>query len=210
MMYISERIIVLASIVWAITTMLIQTATARGVGRKDYSVKAGSVIRGIIFNFTWAMLPGHKETMRLHPVKFTIGVLMHIGVFLAIAKVLLLLVSPQMTPFSPIAFGVILGVAALCGFYLFCRRIFSKELRSMSSPEDYLSILITIGFLFAAIAHEFSLMNTGLFLILAAIVFFYMPFGKLKHGWFFFIVRLEYGARLGYRGTYPAKSGAKE
>jgi len=209
-MFETERIIASAGIVWAIIAMLMQTLTARGGGHKDYSVKAGSVLKGIIFNFTWAMLPGHKETMRLHPIKFTIGVLLHIGIFLAIAKILILIVYPQMAAFNPIAFGLILGIAVLCGIYLFFRRIFSVELRLMSSPEDYLSILVTICFLLAAIVHEFKIMNTGVFLILAALLFFYMPFGKLKHGWFFFIVRVDYGARLGYRGTYPAKSGAKE
>ena len=209
-MFETERIIASASIVCAVMALVAQGVLARGSGRKDYSVKAGSSLKGVIYNFTWAMTPGHKETIRLHPVKFTIGVLMHIGIFLAIIKVLLLLIYPLMTPHSPVTTGVILGIAAICGFYLFLRRIFSVELRSMSSPEDYLSILMTLGFLSVAIAHEFGLMNSGVFLICAAVLFLYVPFGKLRHLLFFFIARADYGMRLGYRGTYPAKSGAKE
>ena len=209
-MYAVERIVAAVSIIWAIAAMVLQTLAARGGGRRDYSAKAGNSLKGIIFNLTWAMLPGHKETISLHPIKFAIGVLMHIGVFLAIARVLLLLIFPRMPLPSPIAFGVILGIAALCGVYLLLRRIFSIELHAMSSPEDYLSILMTIGFLSAAILHGLNIMSTSVFLILAAILFFYMPLGKLKHGWFFFVARMDYGARLGYRGTYPAKSGVGE
>ena len=193
-----------------VIVLLAQYASARGRGRKDYSAKAGSPINGIIYNFTWALMPAHKETIRLHPVKFAVGVLMHIGIFLAIAKALLLLVVPSLSPCCPIAFGLILGIAALCGLYLFLRRVFSVELRLMSSPDDYISILLTLVFLLMAMGHESGLMDSDGFLIYASILFFYLPLGKLKHALFFFIARADFGARLGYRGTYPAKSGVKE
>jgi len=198
------------SILWAVSVLIVQWIFSRGRGRRDYSVKDGSVARGVIYNFTWAMMPQHKETIRNHPLKFTIGILMHIGVFIAIAKVLILLVFPQMRPLGPGILGVLLSISSLCGLYLFIRRVFSIELRSMSSPEDYLSILITISFILAASAHEFGLMSAEIFLLLSALVFFYLPVGKLKHALFFFIARTDYGIRLGYRGTYPAKSGVKE
>ena len=206
----TERIITAISIVWAVIILIAQWALARGTGRRDHSVKAGSTVRGVIYNFTWALMPQHKETIRNHPLKFTIGVLMHIGVFIAIAKVLILLVFPRMNPFSPVILGVMLIISSLCGLYLFLRRVFSIELRSMSSPEDYFSILITIAFILVASAHEFGLMSAGIFLLHAAVVFFYLPVGKLKHALFFFIARTDYGIRLGYRGTYPAKSGVNE
>jgi len=197
------------SILWAVTVLIVQWILARGTGRRDYSVKDGSVARGIIYNFTWAMMPHHKETIRNHPVKFTIGLLMHIGVFIAIAKILILLVFPNSNPFSPPILGVMLIISTLCGLYLFFRRIFSIELRSMSSPEDYISVLITIAFILVASAHEFGIMSAGLFLLHASVVFFYLPVGKLKHAMFCFIARTDYGIRLGYRGTYPAKSEVK-
>jgi nitrate reductase gamma subunit len=205
-----ERIIALGSITWAVIVLLLQWATPWVGRRKDFSVKAGSPLRGVIYNFTWAMLPSHKETIRLHPIKFSIGFMMHIGALLAILRILLLLINPRMVIFSPVVWGVIFGISALCGIYLFLRRVFSPALRLMSSPDDYLSILLTIGFLLMGIAHASGIITSGSFLVYAAVLFFYMPFGKLKHALFFFIARAEYGARMGYRGTYPAGSGMKE
>jgi hypothetical protein len=87
------------------------------------------------------------------------------------------------------------------------RRIISLNLRFMSSPDDYVSILLSLAFMLSAIAQESGLVNAEVFLIVAAIVFFYLPLGKLKHALFFFVARADYGARLGYRGTYPVRNG---
>jgi nitrate reductase gamma subunit len=209
-MFETARIVVFISIVWAIIALIVQAIIARGHGRVEYSKKAGSVSQGIIYNFTWAMLPSHKETISKHPIKFTIGVLMHVGIFITIAKVLILLINPRIPPSGSIAIGFFLGLASVCALYLFLRRVFSRELHSMSSPDDYISILLALGFMVMGIAHEFSLAGPGAFLIFAAILFFYLPVGKLKHALFFFIARADYGARLGYRGTYPAKTGSRE
>lgn len=206
----TEQIIISISIAWAVIGLLVQWILARGGGRKDYSVRAGNPVLGIIYNFTWAMTPAHKETIRLHPVKFIIGILMHVGIFLAILKVLLLLINPSGAPFVPVPVSVILGVALLCGLYLFLRRCYSPDLRLMSSPDDYISIMLSLGLLLAAILHEFGLITNGALLIYASVLFFYLPLGKLSHALFFFIARAEYGARLGYRGTYPVKHSAKE
>jgi len=209
-MLLPERIITLVSIIWAVIALTFQVVCARGSGRKDYSVPAGSPIKGIIYSFTWAMLPSHKETIRLHPVWFTVGVVMHIGILLAMSKVLLVLINPQMAPIGVTIFRSLFPVALLCAIILFLKRIFSVTLRSMSSPDDYISILLVIDFLFVALAREFGWMNPGVFLIHASVLFFYLPLGKLKHALFFFVARADYGARLGYRGTYPAKIGVKE
>ena len=209
-MLLPERIITLVSIIWAIAALTLQVVSARGNGRNDYSVPAGSPIKGVIYNFTWAMLPSRKETIRLHPIWFTIGVVMHIGILLAILKVLVVLIRPEAAPIGVMIFRSLFPVALLCAIVLFLKRIFSVTLRSMSSPDDYISILIVIDFLFVALAREIGWMNAGVFLIHASVLFFYLPLGKLKHALFFFVARAEYGARMGYRGTYPAKIGVKE
>jgi len=206
----TERIIASVSIIWAISALIYQWIKARGKGRIDYSAQAGDPMKGIIYNFTWAMLPSHKETISHHPVKFLIGLIMHIGIFAAILKVLLTLLFPDLGPISPVVMGIILGLSALSGIYLFLRRIFTVEMRAMSCPEDFISILVTTGFILMALANESGLIGPGAFLIYSAILFFYLPLGKLRHALFFFIARAEYGSRLGYRGTYPAKSGVKE
>ena len=204
-MYETERIITAISIGWAAIALAVQVVRARGAGRRDYSVRAGSVIQGIIYNFTWAMMPKHKETIRLHMFEFVIGVVMHIGIFLGIIRVIQLIINPQLVRFYPMFWNFIIGLTVLCSFYLFLRRIISAELRKLSIPDDYISILLVFGFLFMDLLTEFRLVSIPIYLIYSSILFFYMPLGKLRHVLFFFVVRAEYGGRLGYRGTYPAK-----
>lgn len=209
-MFETARIVVLVSIVWAISALIAQVIVARGRGRVDYSNRAGNVTQGIIYNFTWAMLPSHKETIRHHPVKFTIGVLMHISIFATIAQVLVLLIAPNIPPFNSFAYGFFVGIGAVCGTYLFLRRVFSHDLHTMSSPDDYIAVVMTLAFIILGIAQDFGIITTGAFLIYSAVLFFYLPIGKLKHALFFFVARADYGARLGYRGTYPAKTGSRD
>jgi nitrate reductase gamma subunit len=192
------------SMIWAILLLVAQVLHAGG-NRKDYSVRSGSPIKGVIYNFTWAMTPWHKETIRLHPAKFTIGVLMHIGVFLAIAEILVLVIFPGTQVYKLTLIVAVLGIALLSGLYLLFRRIMSIEMRSISNPEDYFAIIMTLGLLIAAMAHGLSILSTNSLLIYAAILFFYLPLGKLNHGLFFIAVRADLGALLGYRGVYPAR-----
>lgn len=206
----TERIVALISIVWAILLLLVQWYIAWGGGRIEFSAPSGRAISGIIYNFTIAMLPSHKESISKHPMKFVIGLLMHIGVFISIVKVLILLISPGTAPIIPNFISILLGISVICGFYLFVRRIITVDLRSMSVPDDYISILLTIGLMIMAIAHETGQILSGAFLIYASIIYFYMPLGKLKHVLFFFIARAEYGGRLGYRGVYPVHNSVKE
>lgn len=209
-MLLTVRTITAASVAWVIVALFVQYFLARKRGSKDYSTSAGGRLKGVIYNFTWAMAPGHKETLRLHPVKSSIGILMHVGVLVAVAYILVLAVNPQHARCCPYIFGVIPGIAALCAFYLLVRRVFTPEMRAMSSPDDYLSIMLTFGLLIAAVMHEFSLIGTRYLLGYAAVLFFYLPIGKLKHALFFFLARADFGARMGYRGTYPAGRNAKE
>ena len=41
----------------------------------------------------------------------------------------------------------------------------------------------------------------------AALIFLYLPLGKLRHAVFFFVARGDYGWRLGHRGVYPPAGG---
>jgi len=194
----------------AFIALVVQFLLARGKGRVDHSQGVGKPLDGIIYNFTIAMLPSHKETIRNHPFKFAVGLMMHIGVFLSIIKVLLVLIIPDMPPISPIVSAIVLGISVICGFYLFMRRIITKDMRYMSTPDDYISVLLTIGLIISAIAHETGQITSGALLIYSTVLFFYLPLGKLRHALFFFVARADYGSRLGYRGVYSMKNGVSD
>lgn len=198
-----ERIIAAASLVWAAAWLSAQLLLAWGGGRRDYSARAGSRLRGVLYNFSAAMTPAHKETIRHHPFKFTVGLLMHVGVGVAILKILVLLARPDVPPLAPIPLGGFLALTAAAAGYLFVRRLLSPTLRAMSAFDDYLASFVTLAYLALAALHEFGRLSAGAFLLGDAAVTFYLPLGKLRHALFCPIARLDLGRRLGYRGTYP-------
>ncbi len=201
-----ERIIVVASLIWAAALLLWQLARAWGGGRKDYAASKGSPVKGVLYNFTVAMTPGHKEVIRNHPFKFIVGMTMHVGVGIAIYKVLALLINPDTPPLAPIPLGTFLGVTAAAALFLFVRRFFSANLRRMSAFDDYLASFVTMAYLAVASLHEFGILGSSVFLLADAAATFYIPLGKLRHVLFCPVSRLDFGRRLGFRGTFPTRN----
>ena len=156
------------------------------------------------YNFSAAMTPAHKETIRHHPFKFAVGVVLHVGVGVAWLEVLILLLWPQNPLGLSLAAASVSALSLPAGLYLLARRAVSKNLRAMSCPDDYLSALVTCGLVAAAALYGFGIIAASPFLIVAAVTFFYLPLGKLRHVLFCPVSRVDLGRRLGYRGTYPA------
>jgi hypothetical protein len=73
----------------------------------------------------------------------------------------------------------------------------------MSSPDDYVAVLLTCGLVAVALQSSLRPGNPLLLLGYATVLFLYLPLGKLKHIVFFFAARADYGYRLGHRGVYP-------
>jgi hypothetical protein len=209
-MFATERIIVAASLAWAAALLVAQLFLAWGGGRRDYSARAGSRLRGVLYNFGAAMTPAHKEAIRNHPFKFGVGLVMHVGVGVAIFKILVLLLRPDAPPLAPVPVGGLLALAAAAALYLFVRRFFSANLRAMSAFDDYFASLVTLLYLGAASLHEFGLLSPGVLLLGGAAAAFYLPLGKLRHVLLCPVSRLDLGRRLGYRGTYPPPRAREE
>lgn len=186
---------------WAAVALAAQVLIARDGGRRDFSRRAGRPLAGLFYNFTVAMLPGHKETARLHPAEFGAGVVLHVGVFAALAELLFLLAAANPTPGWITALRSLAGIGAVTAIVLLVRRVRSPVMRALSTPDDYLAVLATCGLLVLA---AFPALGSGAALLTyAALLFVYLPLGKLRHAVFFFVARADYGWRLGYRGVYP-------
>jgi hypothetical protein len=198
------HVIAAVAVVWAVALLLAQLMFWCVRRRRNFSRPSGNSFQGILYNFTTGMLPEHKESLRLHPVKFCLGLIMHLGALAAIAKALWLLAVPGATIWLPAATVPALSLAAACGIVLFISRLQTPHLRVMSSPDDYLAVLATILISAAAALQEAAIVPTAVYLMFSAALFFYLPLGKLRHVLFFFVARAEYGGRLGFRGVYPA------
>jgi len=195
---------------WAVGALAVQVLVTRAGSGRDFSRPAGSPRRGLLYNFTVALLPGHKETARLHPLEFVLGILLHVGSLSSILGGILLVVWPvagygALTLARPLAV-----VTLLAGLWLLVRRIAWKTLRAISVPDDYLALLATIGLLAWTGAAPIGPRNEVGFLLYFGLVLLYFPLGKLRHAVFFFVARADYGRRLGYRGVYPPARAGKE
>ena len=197
------EILVWLSMLWAAGALTVQVVQARGGGRQDHSRRAGSPGRGLAYNFTVAMTPAHKESVRLHPGKFAVGLLLHVGVIVALLSVVLLLVSPGVGRSALMMTRPIAACALLAGCYLLVRRMFSPTLRAMSTPDDFIAIVASCGLLVLALLDPAASGPRMALLIYTTLLFVYLPLGKLRHAVFFFVARGDFGRRLGYRGVYP-------
>jgi hypothetical protein len=204
------KVFVALSALWAVVALAVQVFAARGGGRRDYSRRAGSPGQGVAYAFTVAMLPAYKETARLHPVEFGLGLVLHLGVLSALIGVGLLLAwppagGPYLSLMRPLA-----ALALVAGVSLVLRRAASKNLRAMSAPDDYVATLATCGLLACAALFPIDAQSQLILLGYAGPFLVYLPLGKLRHAVFFFVARGNYGWRLGYRGVYPPAGARTE
>jgi len=209
-MWATERAICAAAFLWAAVLLTAQFVRALRGRQPDLSVAAGSGGRGALYNVTVAMSPSHKETARRHPVAFGAGVLLHAGIAVAVIRVCAVLIAPGAPPLFGIPGMVFSGVTALTGLSLLARRAASPALRVLSSPDDYVAAALTTAFLAAGAARDAGLVPVGVYVLAAAAFALYLPLGKLRHVLFCPVSRLELGARLGRRGTFPPAREVKD
>jgi len=196
-------------LLWAVVALAAQAVAASRGGRPDYGRRSGSRLRGVAYNFTVAMTPAHKESVRNHPVEFGVGVVLHAGALLALAAVVLHVVRPATGLAFAAALRPVFVLSLLAGLALFVRRLRSADLRAMSAPDDFVAVLSTCALL-ALAATAGGTDGRGAFLVYAGFFLLYLPLGKLRHAVFFFLARTDYGARMGYRGVYPpARAGTE-
>jgi hypothetical protein len=189
--------------VWAAVALAAQVWAARGGGRRDYSQRAGSPWRGIVYSFTGAMLPAHKESARLHPGELALGIVTHVGIGISLFAVALAVIGPAWAGRAFVVARIPVALALLAGLGLLLKRIGSRNLRAISTPDDYLAIVATCGLLAGCVLVGVDARSQTALLLYVGLFFLYLPLGKLRHAVFFFVARGDLGRRLGYRGAYP-------
>lgn len=173
---------------------------------KDYSKKAGNVNSAIAYSFTGAMNPMQKESAFLHFPTYTAGMLFHIGTFTAAAVYFLQMFNIQTGSLFRIIFICIFTVSGISGFGIFIKRISLKKLRYLSSPDDYISNVLVTLFQFLSLLIFVDVRFESYYYISSAILFLYIPLGKLKHLLYFFAARYHLGFFYGWRGIWPIKN----
>ncbi len=203
-----SEILLAVSAVWAVGALAVQARAARAGLPELHAPAAGAASRGILYGFTGAMLPSRKESVSRHPLSFAAGVLLHLGIAASFLSVLAsMLAAPAAFPAGGIALAAATGTGLAAGLFLLAKRVASADLREISPPDDYVANLAIGALLASAVAFWIGLLPGAGLRIVAALVLFYVPLGKLRHAVFFYLARADLSARLGLRGVYPPRGG---
>lgn len=209
----------IAALVWCLLLFLSYFITLLRKGKpNDLSEKSGDVTRGILYSNTGAMLPNVKESAYLHLPTYTAGIIFHLGNFLSLLLFIWVLICCCCEVTTPAILAWIiaacLSVSSICGFSILIKRVLSTNLRSLSCFDDYFSNIICTLFQIAGLL--LMLLQAGLlsccattfqniYFIVVAVLFFWMPLGKIRHLLYYFSARYHLGFFYGWRNTWPPK-----
>jgi len=176
-----------------------------------------SGLRGVLYAFGRGMMPWEKESAAKHPLTYSAGVAYHAGIFAALFYLFCVALFIELGAVTLSILRLLLILGFLSGSGLLLRRAVSSSMRKLSSPDDYASNLIVDAVLllaaidtyfggatyFGSVTHLAS--TTWLLLLVSIIMFLYIPFGKIRHCFFFFYVRVLLGQFYGRRGVLPPR-----
>ncbi|MBM3151852.1 MAG: hypothetical protein FJZ96_06570 [Chloroflexi bacterium] len=198
------QLLAAAAAVFCIAAFALRLRTFLRLARPaDRSALKGSPAKGVAYALTLGMAPWAKESTRRHAIAYLRGVGFHLTVFLSLG---VLLLSPWLAQVpGPIRIGlaIVTGFGAALAFLGFVSRFFEKSLKALSAPDDYFAILLVSLFLAAGTVALWNLALLPMFYIASALVFVYMPLGKIRHCIYFFFSRLFFGKFFGRRGVFP-------
>lgn len=172
---------------------------------KDYAPAAGKTGPAIRYSFTGAMNPMKKESAFLHLPTYVSGILYHLGTFLAIFLFFIILLNIRIEGITAGIFAAFFLITGGCGAGILIKRFVRHELRSLSSPDDYISNLLVTCFQLITAISLLVPAALPLYFILTSLLLLYFPVGKLKHAIYFFAARYHLGLFYGWRGVWPPK-----
>jgi hypothetical protein len=198
------NVVVLAAGSVTLLCLAAQLIRARAFGRRRlFAAPASDPAAGVRYAFTKAMLPQAKESVMMNLPSYAAGMVFHTGVFVAFG--LLATAVAGLTLPDPVAWTVrgFTAIGSLGGLVLLVKRLVKPHLRGLSRPDDFVSNLLTTGFVAFACGASFIPLLTSAWLASATVLLLYIPMGKIRHCVFFFTSRYHLGAFFGRRGTFP-------
>ena len=157
----------LASLCFCLVVSLFHMLRLIRLGKPlDWAPSAGKTLPAIQYSFTGAMSPSKKESAFLHLPTYTAGILYHLGTFMSIFLFFFILVHVTFTGVFAAPLSGFFVITGGCGIGILIKRMTKKELRSLSSPDDYISnMLVTIFQLITALVLYIPAAIPGLSLI---------------------------------------------
>ncbi|MFN8176794.1 MAG: hypothetical protein U0167_02650 [bacterium] len=198
------RIGVLACAVWAVAAWAAQLRGAGAFGRRtSWAAPARPAWRGVAYAFGPGMSPWAKESVRDHLPAYFAGVAYHAGIFAALLLLGASVMGVGLGGAWRAGVGFLAALGAAAGTVLLVRRARSPLLRAISSPDDYVSNLLTTAVLALAFARTLVPAAEGALFAGGMLLLLWAPVGKIRHCLFFFVTRASSGAFFGRRGVFP-------
>lgn len=173
--------------------------------KHSYSKNRGSRYKGIIYAFSKSMLPWEKESASKHILSYTAGIIFHLGIFASYGYLFVSFFSYQINNYIRIALQSLITISLIAGVSVLVKRLLSKEMRSISCLDDYISNILVLLFLLTSVIHLHKQGFTAIYYIYyiaVIILFIYIPAGKIRHCFFFFITRILFGRYFGRRQVF--------
>ena len=169
----------------------------------DPSPPKASARKGVFYAFTVGMLPWKKESARLHWLVYVRGVLFHIGIFTFIVLLFVSLFLDLTNLSGSVAFIPTLGLGLIAGVAALIARFTDRNLRALSKPDDYISLVLINLVLLSGLAFVLNLANRTIFWGFVSVLCLYIPWSKVPHVAYFFFSRTVFGVMFGRRGVLP-------
>lgn len=169
--------------------------------RPEGAPAAGSPSAGVRYAFTTGMMPWAKESTRLHLAAYLRGIVFHAGIGAGFLGLLLALWLPAV---PGLIRWLIIGVSAagaLAGWAGLAARLVERNLRRISTPDDFVSVGLVSLFLTAGALAWLNPAWNAAFFVLGAATLVAVPFTKIRHCFYFFVSRYFFGLFYGRRGV---------
>lgn len=184
--------------------------------RRDRTFAAGRESAGAGFSLMNIAMPWAMESTRKRPGFYAQFVVFHLGVAAAIAGTLVIPYAPGLLERRPVVllFQAIIAAAGVVGIARLVRRLTDPVLRSVSSPDDYFSLILLIVWFAAAVLAVPNRPDRGegpliVYFGLTAFFLVYVPFSKICHYLYYPFTRYYLGRSLGHRGAFPPSPGRR-
>lgn len=174
----------------------------------EQAPQKGSPAQGVVQSYGAIFIPWSMESSKKHIWRWLEFGTYHVGALVAIVNTFTFPFAPGlMTPTVRLVFAILIAPSVLVGFVKLYQRVSKKELRIISTPDDYFSVASMQFFLFFAVM---ALITDGAmwrmwYFLITAFFLFYVPFSKISHYIYFFFARFLMGSRYGARGVIPQK-----
>jgi nitrate reductase gamma subunit len=163
----------------------------------------GEIWRGTVDAFMTIVAPWKMESTHKHWTRYVEFVVFHLGVFLNILLSFVITYAPQVltVPVRIVTF-VLLAASLIVGSLRLYRRANLAEMRVISSPDDYIAMIMVLLFLVTGLLALLG-WQAGIiaYFVIAALFLVYEPFSKIRHYIYYPFARYFYGATFGRRGV---------